>query len=211
MRNIITVILGIICAGLFLLSLSAIEVTQNRIRDGREGTVEFTDKNTNELDAGSPANNQAANKEDPAAADNGIEAETNDTQHITEESEITEPGGIEPSGTESNAIEPSGTESSAIKSSAAGSNTSQTNTNPAAPVLNLLKDKVEIKVGDKFNPLDYIAGIVDDKSSQQYLYRQIMVDGEYNTEAAGTYILIYTVADEDGNVSVGKKLYLTVK
>lgn len=210
MRNIITVILGIICAGLFLLSLSAIEVTQNRIRDGREGTVEFTDKNIN-LDAENPENNQAANKEDPAAADHGIEAETNDTQNITEESGITEPSAIEPSGTESSAIESSATGSNAIESGAAGSNTSQTNTNPAAPVLNLLKDKVEIKVRDKFNPLDYIAGIVDDKSSQQYLYRQIMVDGEYNTEAAGTYTLIYTVADEDGNVSVGKKLYLTVK
>lgn len=186
MRKIITVILGIICAGLFLLSLSAIEVTQNRIRQGREDTVEFTDKNTDEKDAVNSENNKSVNKRNVTAADNGTEAETNITEKNTEEQKITESGTTE-------------------------TDTSQRNTNPAVPVLKLLKEKVEIKIGDKFNPLDYISEIVDDKSSQQYLYRQIMVDGEYNTDAPGTYTLVYTVADEDGNVSTGKKLYLTVK
>lgn len=187
MRKIITVILGIICAGLFLLSLSAIEVTQNRIRQGREETVELTEKK----DAVNTENSPSVNKQDNTAAENGKEAETVNSENITEEAEITEL-----SSAESNTSQP---------------DAAQTNTNPAAPVLNLLKEKVEIKMGDKFYPLDYIGEIVDDKSSQQYLYRQIMIDGDYNTEVPGTYTLVYTVADEDGNVSSGKKLHLIVK
>lgn len=194
MRKIITVILGIICAGLFLLSISAIEVTQNRIRQGREDKVEFTDgninatsnENINERDTVNSEDKESGMKQDNTAANTGQQVETKDTENITQESEMAGSGTTE-------------------------SDTSQSNTNPAAPVLKLLKEKVEIKIGDNFNPLDYIAEIVDDKSSQQYLYRQIMVDGEYNTKIPGTYTLIYTVADEEGNISTGKKLYLTVK
>lgn len=73
--------------------------------------------------------------------------------------------------------------------------------NPEAPVLELTMDTDTIGVRDSFNYRSYIASITDDKDSEETLYRNIVIEGDYSTERPGNYPLTFYVNDSDGNVS----------
>ena len=73
--------------------------------------------------------------------------------------------------------------------------------NPEAPVLVLTADTDTIGVRDIFNYRSYIDSITDDKDSEETLYRNIVIEGDYSTERPGNYPLTFYVNDSDGNVS----------
>ncbi|MDF2544139.1 MAG: hypothetical protein K0S47_3857 [Herbinix sp.] len=79
-----------------------------------------------------------------------------------------------------------------------------------APVITLTEQEVYLKKGQKFDPLQYIASIQDDKDSLEELYTRILIEGVYNRNKVGTYILEYYVKDSEmkQSESVYLKLYV---
>lgn len=79
------------------------------------------------------------------------------------------------------------------------------------PVLRLNSLSATIKVGDTFDPLVYVASITDDYDNIYELWRDIQVEGEYDTTKAGNYELTYYVIDSSGYSSNRAKFLLRVK
>lgn len=80
--------------------------------------------------------------------------------------------------------------------------------NPEAPVIKLNTDTVTLGVTDDFSYNDYVESMTDDKDDSASLSRRLHLDGDYQTKAAGTYEIIYSVKDSDGNQSNEAKLTL---
>lgn len=80
--------------------------------------------------------------------------------------------------------------------------------NPEAPVIKLNADTVTLGVKDDFSYNDYVESMTDDKDDSASLSRRLHLDGDYQTKAAGTYEIIYSVRDSDGNQSNEAKLTL---
>lgn len=83
--------------------------------------------------------------------------------------------------------------------------------NPGAPIITLTEKQVEIKKGESFNPLEYVAAVVDDYDDKYSLWRDIQISGEYDVNETGKYELYFFVVDSAGNTSNRAKLVLTVK
>jgi len=83
--------------------------------------------------------------------------------------------------------------------------------NPAAPVLTLVTDKVEIKVGQSFDLIAQVADITDDKDNRSTLFRRIQVQGAFDVNVPGEYTLVYFATDTDGYASPQRELKLIVK
>ena len=66
-------------------------------------------------------------------------------------------------------------------------------------------------VGDTFDPLSIVKGVVDDKDDTNTLYQNIHADGQYNLRARGTYEIRYYVTDSNGNASDPHLFTLTVQ
>lgn len=79
------------------------------------------------------------------------------------------------------------------------------------PVISLTTTEAELKTGEDFQPEKYIKDIKDDKDSIQTLLQNITVTGDYDTAKSGTYVLLITTRDSDGNKSEGATLVLKVK
>ena len=80
-----------------------------------------------------------------------------------------------------------------------------------SPAFRLTEHQITLKIGTKFNYMDYIREITDDKDSREDLYRKIHVSGEVKTSQAGTYEVSYSVTDSDGHQSNVEKLQVTVE
>lgn len=80
-----------------------------------------------------------------------------------------------------------------------------------SPIITLTTKEVYITKGSEFDPFEYIASVTDDKDILDTIWRRIMIEGVYNRNKVGTYIIEYFVRDTDGNVSesVYLKLYVT--
>lgn len=84
-------------------------------------------------------------------------------------------------------------------------------TSDGAPVIALTTHYVTIKVFDDFDPMTYVADVVDDTDTWAYVYDNIEVTGDYNVYVTGEYELSYQTTDYDGNKSNIAKLMLTVE
>lgn len=82
---------------------------------------------------------------------------------------------------------------------------------PGAPVITLTEKKLTIQKGESFDPLLYIASIVDDIDNKYELWRDIQIDGEYDVNSAGSYQLVFYVTDSDGNMSNRARFRLIVE
>lgn len=82
---------------------------------------------------------------------------------------------------------------------------------PGAPHIKLTENRVQIEVGDSFDPLLYVATVEDDYDNIYTLWRDIQLSGDYDVNTPGVYTLTYYVTDSSGNVSNHAKLRLTVK
>ena len=83
--------------------------------------------------------------------------------------------------------------------------------NPEAPVIKLNTDQVEIGVSEDFNYNNYVESMTDDKDDLATLSRRLHLEGDYKTQQAGEYEIIYSVTDSDGNRSNDAKLTLIRK
>jgi len=79
------------------------------------------------------------------------------------------------------------------------------------PYIKLTRDNVTLKVGDYFDPMSVIDDVKDDNDDRNSLFNRIDLDGDYDMSQAGTYDLIYSVRDSEGNRSNEVKFTLTVK
>ena len=78
------------------------------------------------------------------------------------------------------------------------------------PVITLKHDEIEVEVGSDFSYSRQVESIVDDKDSEEDLFKQIQIKGDQvNTEEEGTYEVTYYVIDSDDNMS--NEVNLTVK
>lgn len=82
---------------------------------------------------------------------------------------------------------------------------------PGSPRITLTTNRVTIKQGESYDLLSYVKDIKDDVDGDDWLYRQIHIGGMYEIDGPGTYELIYTVIDRDGNMSNEAKLILTIE
>lgn len=80
-----------------------------------------------------------------------------------------------------------------------------------APVLTLNTSRVTIDAGTEFDVMSVIEDIVDTEDEWVTLSRQVNVDGDYDTNVPGTYTLIYSALDSDGNASKPEELTLVVR
>ena len=85
--------------------------------------------------------------------------------------------------------------------SLAGSDEDGERSKAEAPVLVLNSGSDMISSSDSFNYSAYIASVTDDKDSQDELFRNITIEGDYSTNRVGTYPLTIYVTDSDGNSS----------
>lgn len=79
------------------------------------------------------------------------------------------------------------------------------------PVMSLVSQSETIARGTNFSPLSMVKDVVDDKDDKDTLYRQLHVDGTYDTTRSGTYEITYYVQDSDGNTSDPITFTLTVQ
>lgn len=80
-----------------------------------------------------------------------------------------------------------------------------------SPKFYLTQYDLALTIGSSFNSLTYVKEITDDKDTRERLYRNIQVEGEVNSNTAGTYELHYHVVDSDGNSSNVAVLKVTVQ
>ncbi len=83
--------------------------------------------------------------------------------------------------------------------------------NGERPVLALSSTSATVAVGTAFDPMSVVQGMVDDKDSADVLSQRVMIDGTYDTTAAGNYSLSFYVMDSDGNTSDPVAFTLTVQ
>lgn len=79
------------------------------------------------------------------------------------------------------------------------------------PAMSLTSTSETIARGSNFTALSVVKDVVDDKDDKDTLYRQLHVDGTYDTTKSGTYELTYYVQDSDGNTSDPITFTLTVQ
>lgn len=79
------------------------------------------------------------------------------------------------------------------------------------PAMALTATSETIARGSNFTALSVVKDVVDDKDDKDTLYRQLHVDGTYDTTKSGTYELTYYVQDSDGNTSDPITFTLTVQ
>lgn len=84
-------------------------------------------------------------------------------------------------------------------------------TAPGAPHIKLTENHAQIKVGDSFDPLLYVATVEDDYDNIYTLWRDIQISGDYDVNTPGVYDFSFYVTDSSGNVSNHAKFRLTVK
>ena len=82
---------------------------------------------------------------------------------------------------------------------------------PGGPVLKLKGHELTIPAGGKFSYQNLIVSITDDKDTEEYLYSQIILDGKYDTNQAGTYSVRIYVVDSDHNRSNTETIQLHVQ
>lgn len=82
---------------------------------------------------------------------------------------------------------------------------------PEAPRLRLKEYYVKAAKGSAFDRLGYVTEITDDKDASNELWRRIQISGEPDMQTPGTYELIYSVTDKDGNSSNQAKMTVIVE
>ena len=80
-----------------------------------------------------------------------------------------------------------------------------------APVIALTTDQVTIAAGTEFDLMSVVKGVADGSDDADSLSTRISVDGEYDVNTPGSYLLHYYVIDSDGNASEVKALTLNVQ
>ena len=83
--------------------------------------------------------------------------------------------------------------------------------NGEKPAMSLTATSETIARGSNFNATSIVKDVVDDKDDRDTLFRQLHVDGTYDTTKSGTYELTYYVQDSDGNTSDPITFTLTVQ
>lgn len=79
------------------------------------------------------------------------------------------------------------------------------------PVIELLSTEITLNKGEDFDPKAYIKNISDDKDSVQALLDSVTVTGTYNMNQKGTYPIVLTAEDSEGNQSEKVSLVLKVE
>ncbi|WP_461816136.1 immunoglobulin-like domain-containing protein [Faecalimonas sp.] len=79
------------------------------------------------------------------------------------------------------------------------------------PVIRLKSSTVTVKKGSRFSALSYVDTVEDNQDNKSDLYKRIHIDGKYNINVQGTYVLQYYVRDHEGNMSNIEKLTLIVQ
>ena len=80
-----------------------------------------------------------------------------------------------------------------------------------APVIALTTDQVTIAAGTEFDLMSVVKGVADGSDDADSLSMRISVDGQYDVNTPGSYLLHYYVIDADGNTSEVKTLTLNVQ
>lgn len=80
-----------------------------------------------------------------------------------------------------------------------------------APVIALTTDQVTIAAGTEFDLMSVVKGVADGSDDADSLSTRISVDGQYDVNTPGSYLLHYYVIDSDGNTSEVKTLILNVQ
>ena len=80
-----------------------------------------------------------------------------------------------------------------------------------APVIALTTDQVTIAAGTEFDLMSVVKGVADGSDDADSLSTRISVDGQYDVNTPGSYLLHYCVIDSDGNTSEVKTLTLNVQ
>lgn len=83
--------------------------------------------------------------------------------------------------------------------------------NGEKPAMSLTATSETIARESNFNATSMVKDVVDDKDDRDTLFRQLHVDGTYDTTKSGTYELTYYVQDSDGNTSDPITFTLTVQ
>jgi len=78
------------------------------------------------------------------------------------------------------------------------------------PVIKLNRKEISLKKGTKFDFLDYVESITDDKDDTYTIYNRIKIEGFYTMKSVGTYIIEYYVTDSYWNQSEPAYLKLIV-
>ena len=79
------------------------------------------------------------------------------------------------------------------------------------PAIGLTTESMEIEAGTSFDTLSVVRGVIDDVDDADDLSTRIQIEGTYNTDVPGTYVLTYYVKDSNENLSDGKSFTLVVK
>ncbi|BFL47573.1 immunoglobulin-like domain-containing protein [Lactonifactor longoviformis] len=171
---------------------------------GNKATVTFVavDKHNNVTKYQCEINYQGAAGADTEAPpeDQNTDTEAKDTAEDTPDTGEETPEAQETGGAPESQAPPADETEAAISQLPEGS-----------PAFRLTEHQITLKKGTKFNYMDYIREITDDKDSREDLYRKIRVSGEVKTSQAGTYEVSYSVTDSDGHQSNVEKLQVTVE
>lgn len=75
------------------------------------------------------------------------------------------------------------------------------------PIIHLNTTRVTLPLGGNFKPMEYVEEAIDDVDNA---WRLVHIDGDYDMNAAGEYVLKYSITDLEGNQSEVVELVLVV-
>ncbi len=70
-----------------------------------------------------------------------------------------------------------------------------------SPVLTMKAGEASIAVGTQFIYQNHIESIVDNKDQEMDLFREVVIEGDYDCNTPGTYSLVFYTYDSDNNRS----------
>lgn len=80
-----------------------------------------------------------------------------------------------------------------------------------SPVMVLEVTEATVSLGSNFRVFDYVEAITDDKDGREELFRQICIDGYYDTNTVGDYEIYIFCVDSDKNSSNKEKFIIHVR
>lgn len=176
-------------------------------KDGKTAVVVYAvyDESNNIAKAKRVVNYQSTEQE---SIEVGEEAEETEEDTVTHEDEDTD---VDVTESEEESEEEESEEEVGEESDEQQIDVANIQPNGSNPVIKLGEYEFRIEKGGDFTPLNRVAVAVDDKDDRATLFRRFTVEGNYDVNVPGTYILKYFCMDSDGNVSNVETLTLVVE
>lgn len=159
-------------------------------------------------------NSESDPPEDVFTLEAGEAANGNDIEEQTSENETSEEAeevGVSEETADNEEAEATNTENDNTDSEAEGDKPDAEEDNVEQPILTFGAPEVKTKVGSNPAWVTVISQLQDNKDNYEYLLQHLKISGEFTNGTVGSYDVMVSTVDSDGNESVARAIRITVE